>query len=86
MVDWLDLLVGGHDIELVCLVSHEGCLAYASRLVSAGEDERRVLERHLAQARRLIAARYPDATVECFVVPRAAGVDGGLGSPERIAL
>jgi hypothetical protein len=87
MVDWLDLLVGSHDTGLVCLVSHEDCLAYADRLAKHAGGERRVLEGDLAEARRLIAGRYPTARVECFVVPRGHGGDATrLGTPERVAL
>ncbi len=87
MVDWLDLLVRGRDMGLVCLVSHEDCLAYAPRLEEHAGDERAVLERDLAEARRLIVGRYPATPVECFIVPRAHGTGaGGLGAPERVAL
>jgi hypothetical protein len=86
MAGWLDLLIEGHDIELVCLVSHEDCLAYGGRLARSGEGERPLLERDLAEAKRLIAARYPAARVECFVVPRGHGDLARLGPPERVAL
>jgi hypothetical protein len=86
MVDWLDLLIRGHDIGLVCLVSHEDCLAYADRLARATEAERRVLERDLGQAKQLIGVRYPAVRIECFVVPHGLGAKGRLGSPERVAL
>lgn len=87
MVDWLELLVRGHDMDLVCLVSHEDCLAYAHRLAGSADDERSVLEDDLAEARRLIVGRYPGIPVECFVVPCAHGGGAGrLGAPERVAL
>ncbi|HJW74390.1 MAG TPA: hypothetical protein VJ787_01795 [Thermoleophilia bacterium] len=87
VLEWLDRLVDGHDIELVCLVSHEDYLAYSTRLMGIADGERKVLERDLASAERLIEDRYPSLRVECFVVPRELGRrPGRLASPERVAL
>ena len=87
MLDWLDLLLAGHDIGLACLVSHEDCLAYARRLAGRPESERATLEGDLVAAGTLLVTRYPGLRVECFVVPR--GHDGDvarLGSPGRVVL
>jgi hypothetical protein len=87
MVEWLDQLVGGHDVELVCLVAHEDCLAYSGRLAGLAGREREVLERDLVGAKALVAGRYPSLRVECFVVPRELGSrPGRLTTPERVAL
>jgi hypothetical protein len=87
MVEWLDQLVGGHDVELVCLVAHEDCLAYSDRLAGLAGHEREVLERDLMGAKALVAGRYPSVRVEGFVVPRELGSrPGRLTAPERVAL
>jgi hypothetical protein len=87
MVEWLDELVGGHGVELVCLVAHEDCLAYSGRLAGLAGHEREVLERDLMRAKTLVSHRHPSVRVECFVVPYEPGSHPGrLASPERVAL
>jgi hypothetical protein len=87
MIEWLDLLVRGHTVELVCLVAHEDCLAYSGRLEGLAGHEREVLERDLMQVKTLVAARHPSVRVECFVVPHEPGPrPGRLTTPERVAL
>ncbi len=83
---WLDLLVGDHVSQLICLVSHEDCLAYVDRVRRDGGGERGVLERDLHVAHGIVAQRYPSLVVEAYIVPRDPGARGRLGAPERLSL
>ncbi len=87
MLGWLDMLVRVRGTELLCLVSHEDCLAYADRLADTGLTERRALERDLAQAGQVVASRFASLRIEGFIVPRDPALrPGRLSAPERIAL
>lgn len=66
---WIEMLVARKAIRRIVLVSHQHCLAYQQKLGGFFHDEREIIERDLATARRLLVDRFNAVRVECYVVP-----------------
>lgn len=66
---WIEMLVARKAVRRVVLVSHQHCLGYQQRLGGFFHDEREIIERDLATARKLLVDRFNAVRVECYIVP-----------------
>lgn len=82
---WVEMLVARKAVRRIVLVSHQHCLAYQQKLGGFFHDEREVIERDLAAARRLLEDRFNGVRVECYIVPwRETRSDAGYEDAEAV--
>jgi hypothetical protein len=68
-LSWIDLLVARKALRRIVLVSHQHCLAYQQRLGGFFYDERDLIERDLAAAKKLLEGRFHGVKIDCYIVP-----------------
>jgi hypothetical protein len=69
MLNWIDTLILQQGVNRIILVSHQHCLAYQRKLGGFFHDEREVVSRDLAEAKKILMDKFFSIQVECYLIP-----------------
>jgi len=84
LLSWIDTLITRQGVHKIVLASHQQCLAYGRKLGGFFHDEREILARDLAKAKKALLEKFFGIRVECYIVPWLDRESPGIFGPAEM--